>query len=415
LSRVETEVKEAIGKTPVGQEQVAIEVIRKKTCEGKKVQAVTSFGYVLAVYETQGEAARRTGISVGSISNVCLGKYAHAKGFKFVIASPEIALNQLSLKELQDAKQAAIERGEEVAEKTSSRKRNVAVVNEKIQETDTADLANKRRRNSISQAPVMSGYSNEVKEEDSALRQLALVAELQHAAEQSAKEYSMGMGSSEDSEYSMNNKKVQVVTLQGRTLAVYESLGEAARKTSISKAIINEVCLGQRTHAKGFMFRHASPEAVLNQLTLEELYEIKQEDEEGGDDEGGSDEVGGGGGRGGGGGGGGEGRGGRGGSGLTPGPKARGKLRNSCNACTRAKKKCDGGMPCGYCLRWQDVCIYQHRSRPGPVGKKKREEVDPAVAEIYFTHSSNTNDTEEQQGVPPVSEEPHQREEAEEG
>ena len=40
----------------------------------KKVQVVTSKGHVLATYESQKEAARRTGIDSSYISAVCLGR-----------------------------------------------------------------------------------------------------------------------------------------------------------------------------------------------------------------------------------------------------------------------------------------------------------------------------------------------------
>jgi len=71
-------------------------------------------------------------------------------------------------------------------------------------------------------------------------------------------------------------KKVEVITSQGHVLAAYESASEAARRTGISDSHIGKVSSGKRPHTKGFIFRFAEPDAPLNQLSLEELYEAKR-------------------------------------------------------------------------------------------------------------------------------------------
>ena len=76
----------------------------------KKVQVITSKGHVLAVYESQKEAARRTGIYNGYISAVCLGKRELANGFIFRPADPKAELKQLSLEELQEGRVVTGER-----------------------------------------------------------------------------------------------------------------------------------------------------------------------------------------------------------------------------------------------------------------------------------------------------------------
>jgi len=162
----------------------------------KKVQVITSRGHVLATYESAREAARRTNIHHSQINHVCAKKESHAKGFVFRHADPQAELNQLSLQELQEAKQSALDLG-----------------------VDTSVEA--------------------------------------------------GKGGS-------RQKKVQVVTSQGNVLATYKSAAEAARRTGISRGDISNICLGNRTNAKGFVFRYADPGAELNQLSLAALQESKQ-------------------------------------------------------------------------------------------------------------------------------------------
>ena len=70
------------------------------------------------------------------------------------------------------------------------------------------------------------------------------------------------------SQMSLNDskkKKVQVITSRGHVLATYESAREAARRTNIHHSQINHVCAKKESHAKGFVFRSADPQAELNQ------------------------------------------------------------------------------------------------------------------------------------------------------
>mmetsp|Transcript_23091 Transcript_23091/g.20982 ORF Transcript_23091/g.20982 Transcript_23091/m.20982 type:complete len:752 (+) Transcript_23091:102-2357(+) len=48
------------------------------------------------------------------------------------------------------------------------------------------------------------------------------------------------------------------------------------------------------------------------------------------------------------------------------------QVRKSCDGCAKAKKKCDGNMPCYCCKRWCIQCVYSHKLRPGPVPKHLR-------------------------------------------
>eukprot|EP01035_Chromulina_nebulosa_P017802 gene17802-23410_t len=48
------------------------------------------------------------------------------------------------------------------------------------------------------------------------------------------------------------------------------------------------------------------------------------------------------------------------------------QVRKSCDGCAKAKKKCDGNMPCYCCKRWGIQCVYSHKLRPGPVPKHLR-------------------------------------------
>jgi len=78
-----------------------------------KVQVVTAMGCVLAVYESASEAERRTGATNSHISAVCLGKQSVTKGLIFRHADADAELNQLSYSELMEAKERALERGED--------------------------------------------------------------------------------------------------------------------------------------------------------------------------------------------------------------------------------------------------------------------------------------------------------------
>jgi len=112
------ELDEAIRVAIENDEHVAIkvaEVGNKRRHNAKKVEAVTSTGQVLAVYEMAAECSRRIGIAHGRITNVCLGKTAHVNGYLFRYAEPKAKLNQLSAEELLEARQKAIERGDHVA------------------------------------------------------------------------------------------------------------------------------------------------------------------------------------------------------------------------------------------------------------------------------------------------------------
>jgi len=77
-----------------------------------KIKVITSQGHVLGVYESRSELQRRTGMKVASISDVCSGKQERYNDFIFRVTDPEAELNQLTLEELQAAKQQAVERGE---------------------------------------------------------------------------------------------------------------------------------------------------------------------------------------------------------------------------------------------------------------------------------------------------------------
>ena len=46
------------------------------------------------------------------------------------------------------------------------------------------------------------------------------------------------------------------------------------------------------------------------------------------------------------------------------------RLRLACNACSRIKKRCDGGHPCGLCVKSNFQCVYEQRVRPGPTPKR---------------------------------------------
>lgn len=45
-----------------------------------------------------------------------------------------------------------------------------------------------------------------------------------------------------------------------------------------------------------------------------------------------------------------------------------GQIRKSCDVCSRAKKKCDGNIPCMSCIRWNMPCKYSTKLKPGPNG-----------------------------------------------
>ena len=73
---------------------------------------ITSQGHVLAVYSSLTDVSSKTGLDHGSISNVCNGRQHHTKGFFLRFADADKELNPLSIAELNEAIQAAIERGE---------------------------------------------------------------------------------------------------------------------------------------------------------------------------------------------------------------------------------------------------------------------------------------------------------------
>jgi hypothetical protein len=91
-----------------------------------------------------------------------------------------------------------------------------------------------------------------------------------------------------------NQKMVQVVSSKGHVLAVYQSQNEAERRVRINRKSISAVCAGKRASTKGFIFQNASPQATLNQLSLDELRRAQRDTEGGGleyeEERGGTDE-----------------------------------------------------------------------------------------------------------------------------
>jgi len=106
----------------------------------KRIMVVTSQGACLAVYGSQGEASRKTGINGSQISAVVLGKHGHAKGFIFQLdASDSLPLNPLTLEELCEVKQRAIENGEH-DETSMNKKRKRARRQDSEDEDDEYEL-----------------------------------------------------------------------------------------------------------------------------------------------------------------------------------------------------------------------------------------------------------------------------------
>ncbi|CAM9725479.1 unnamed protein product, partial [Phaeothamnion confervicola] len=46
------------------------------------------------------------------------------------------------------------------------------------------------------------------------------------------------------------------------------------------------------------------------------------------------------------------------------------QMRSTCDACTRSKIKCEGGLPCARCNRRKVECVYTEKRRCGPKRKK---------------------------------------------
>jgi len=261
----------------------------------KKVQVVTSKGHVLAVYESQVEAARRIGIKKnGSISAVCNGRQTSINGFIFRHASPHARLNQLSLQELQQAQNDAIQRGledesEVEAEKSmskgqkkvqvvTSRGRVLAVYESQIEAARRIDINSSGRISAVcnGRRASIDGFIFRHAPPEATLNQLSL-QELQQARSDAIERGEDDEEEEEEKSMSKSQKKVQVVTSKGHVLAVYESQVEAARRIGIKrKGSISAVCNDRQASINGFIFRHASPHAKLNQLSLQELQQARR-------------------------------------------------------------------------------------------------------------------------------------------
>lgn len=56
------------------------------------------------------------------------------------------------------------------------------------------------------------------------------------------------------------------------------------------------------------------------------------------------------------------------------------QIRKSCDACSRAKKKCDGNVPCMNCMRLNTYCKYSTKLKPGPQGTSSTTKGDSSTS-----------------------------------
>jgi len=264
--------------------------------KGMRVSVVTSQGHVLATYESQVDVFNRTGIDKNSIGQVMSKRALHAKGFIFEAAEPDAELNQLSLDELKEALEGAIERDEHEACVVESiplmgRKKKVKVVTSEghvLAVYDSAsDAAVKTGMNAGNITKSCTGRRNNVgdftfryADADAENLQLSL-EELQEAKKQAIER---GEHVEPDTVNPKKAKKIHVVTSIGVVLATYESATEAQRRTGIKSTSIGHACMGKRKRARTFKFRFAEPDADLNQLSFEELQAARQSALERGDE-----------------------------------------------------------------------------------------------------------------------------------
>lgn len=79
-----------------------------------------------------------------------------------------------------------------------------------------------------------------------------------------------------------------------------------------------------------------------------------------------------------------------------------GQIRKSCDVCSKAKKKCNGEMPCASCIRWKVQCSYSMKLKPGPnsstkaVNHDSNSQTKKQRVSVTYESRRKTNDETEQ-------------------
>jgi len=231
---------------------------KRESKTSKRVQAITSKGFVLATYASQSDVGKHAGFNHKAVGQVCLGKQGFSGGFRWRFGPADAMLNPLTKEELYEARRRAIEKGDEVegdgpvlAKKKSPRKDSL----EEDEDNGEDDFMGSENRGG-------GGGGSGGDSKKSPLKRKLRAAGGVVVTNQP--------------------RKVQVISTNGLyVLAVYYSQAEAHRKTNIPDSSIGRVCNGKNFRAGGYFWTHAAQDADLNQLTLEELRQADRMADEG--------------------------------------------------------------------------------------------------------------------------------------